>query len=81
MILALVILIGLILSLTGGIIVLVQAFKQHVAWGLCSLLIPFASLVFIIKFWQQKWVRNGFYLNLAGTVIILIVSLAGGTTG
>ncbi|MBP9144455.1 MAG: hypothetical protein KBF21_12450 [Thermoanaerobaculia bacterium] len=49
---------GMILSVVGGIgaliftiQILILAFKTSLAWGLCSLLIPFVILVYIAKNW------------------------------
>ncbi|MEM9451929.1 MAG: hypothetical protein AAGA75_25845 [Cyanobacteria bacterium P01_E01_bin.6] len=61
-------LIGLSLSLTGGVIGIVQAFQTSAVWGLLYLFVPFASLVFVVKFWNRKWVRNSLFLALGGVV-------------
>ncbi|MEM7772812.1 MAG: hypothetical protein AAF327_20165 [Cyanobacteria bacterium P01_A01_bin.37] len=61
-------LIGLGLSLTGGVIGIVQAFQTSAVWGLLYLFVPFASLVFVVKFWNRKWVRNSLFLALGGVV-------------
>ena len=49
---------GMILSVVGGIgaliftiQILILAFKTSLAWGLCSLLIPFVILVYIARNW------------------------------
>lgn len=70
LLLGLLIALGGLLAFTGGIIDLVQAFQTSVVWGLLYLFVPFASLVFIIKFWSHKWVRNGFLMSLLGTLLI-----------
>jgi hypothetical protein len=63
---------GFILSTAGGIIGLVEAFRVNTTWGLLYLFVPFAALVFIIKFWSRKWTRNGFLLWLGGLASILV---------
>ncbi|MGB3614266.1 MAG: hypothetical protein WBA10_10770 [Elainellaceae cyanobacterium] len=70
----LVLIAGVVASVGGSIILAVQAFKQNLVWGFCYLFAPFASIVFIIKFWAKKPVRDGFFLNLAGVVLILAAS-------
>lgn len=63
---------GFILSTAGGIIGLVEAFRVNTVWGLLYLFVPFAALVFFIKFWSRKWTRNGFLLTLAGLASTLL---------
>jgi hypothetical protein len=66
-------LLGILLSTVGGIIGLVEAFRVNTTWGLLSLLIPFALLVFFIKFFRtRQWTRNGFFLWLAGIAAALL---------
>jgi len=45
--------IGYIISLVFGIIIIIKAFQTHVGWGICALVVPFASLVFVIKYWDK----------------------------
>ena len=63
---------GFILSTAGGIIGLVEAFRVNTVWGLLYLFVPFAALVFFIKFWSRKWTRNGFLLSIAGLASTLL---------
>jgi hypothetical protein len=63
---------GFILATAGGIIGLVEAFRVNTVWGLLYLLVPFAALVFFIKFWGRKWTRNGFLLSLVGLASALL---------
>jgi hypothetical protein len=42
-----------IAMLVFGIQILVRAFKTSVGWGLASLFLPFAVVVFVVKHWQQ----------------------------
>jgi hypothetical protein len=51
---------GTILAVVAGlgmlvfmVQILIIAFKTSVGWGLASLLLPFAILVFVIKHWEQ----------------------------
>ncbi|MCB1009388.1 MAG: hypothetical protein KDB94_10905 [Acidobacteria bacterium] len=50
---------GMILSFVGGIgmlifgiLILIQAFKTSIGWGLASLLIPFVVFVYVAKNWE-----------------------------
>ncbi|RDZ29444.1 hypothetical protein [Lysobacter silvisoli] len=48
-------LLGLALSVIGGLWIVVNAFRESVLWGLGSLLIPLVALVFaIMNFGQNK---------------------------
>jgi hypothetical protein len=63
---------GFVLSAASGIIGIAQSFQESTTWGLLYLFVPFASLVFLIKFWgQREWVRKSFYMAIAGTVLIV----------
>jgi hypothetical protein len=63
---------GLILSTVGGIIGIVESFRVSTLWGLLFLFVPFAALVFYIKFWGRKWTRNAFLLSLGGLAAMLL---------
>jgi len=56
---------GVILSLIGGLWIVVNAFRASVLWGLGSLFVPFVSLVFAI-------------MNFRENKIPLLISVAGG---
>lgn len=60
--------IGGIAALIGGIMLLVAAFRVSVWWGVAYLLVPFASLVFLFKHWEEA--RQGFWINLLGALIL-----------
>ncbi|TVP67394.1 MAG: hypothetical protein EA342_08835 [Leptolyngbya sp. LCM1.Bin17] len=66
-------LVGVLLATVGGVIGIIDAFRVSPVWGLLSLLIPFALLVFCIKFWsQRKWARNSLIATLAGLASMLV---------
>lgn len=66
-------LLGVILSLLGGVIGVIDAFKVSPVWGLLALLVPFALLVFCIKFWEKRrWARNSLVLGLLGLLSMVI---------
>lgn len=58
---------GVIVMLVGGIWLLVVAFKQSVVWGLVVLFVPFAALVFVVKYWDVT--KTAFVVNLVGAVM------------
>lgn len=45
--------VGGLVSLAAFVWLLVIAFKESTVWGLVCLLIPFAMLVFVFKFWDE----------------------------
>ena len=61
---------GMILSVVGGIWLLVVAFQTGVWWGLGSLFVPFVSLVFVIMHWQPS--KKPFLISVVGTVLLII---------
>jgi hypothetical protein len=66
-------LLGILLSTIGGLIGIVDAFKVSPVWGLLSLFIPFALLVFCIKFWgRRKWARTSLITSLAGLAAMFL---------
>lgn len=73
-------LLGALLATVGGIIGVVDAFRTSTLWGILALLLPFALLVFCIKFWgQRKWARNSLLMSLLGFLaMVLPISLGGG---
>jgi|GEM_PF-645918 len=68
--------VGSIILLIGLLILLIQAFKQSVLWGLAVLLIPFAGIVFAIRFWEEA--RNGFLVFIVGLLITGVAFYGGG---
>ena len=63
---------GFVTAVIGSIVGLVDAFRVSPVWGLLSLLIPFALLVFCLKFWNRKWARNSFIMSVSGLVMMLL---------
>jgi hypothetical protein len=60
---------GVIGSLIGGIWFLVVAFNESALWGLGCLFVPFVSLIFLIKYWDQA--GKPFLVQLAAIVPLL----------
>lgn len=72
---------GIILALVGGILGIVDSFQESTTWGLLYLLVPFASLVYTIKFWKpRKNIRKAFFLTLGGSVSIVLGSVIAAIT-
>jgi predicted branched-subunit amino acid permease len=80
MLLLLLFFLGVLLSFIGGIIGVVDAFRVSTLWGVLALLVPFALLVFCIKFWRErKWARNSLIMSLLGLLaMVLPIPLGGG---
>jgi hypothetical protein len=62
---------GVGLSLVGQAIGLVTAFQESSTWGVMSLLVPFASLIFMVKFWDRLWVRRSLWISLLGVGLMI----------
>ncbi|MCF6193431.1 MAG: hypothetical protein L3J46_03760 [Kangiellaceae bacterium] len=65
---------GLFVFIIGGIGTLIVAFKASILWGLGCLLIPPASLLFLVMNWGVA--KNPFFLQLVGGGIMLVASYA-----
>jgi hypothetical protein len=72
---------GMLLMTIAGIWGLVLAFQDSVVWGVLYLLVPFAALVFIIKKWSKKAVRNSFFLGIGGLVTMILGGFVGAMGG
>jgi hypothetical protein len=64
-----IVMLGVAISLIGGIWLLVEAFKTSILWGLGCLLITPVSLVFIFVHWDRA--KSPFILQLIGIALIL----------
>jgi hypothetical protein len=65
-------LLGFIVSMVGSIWFYIVAFKTSVGWGFACLLVPFASLVFMIKYFDE--VLEPFLISVVGGLLIFISS-------
>lgn len=59
---------GLVVALIGGIWLLVAAFQESVVWGLLTLLIGPAGIVFAIMHWDKA--GKPLMLNIGGLVLM-----------
>ena len=60
---------GLLAMLVGGIMLLVVAFKESPWWGLGSMFVPFVSLIFVIKHWDDT--KKAFAYSMLGAVLCI----------
>lgn len=68
--------IGGVVSFIAGIMFLIVAFREGALWGLAVLFIPFASLIFLVMYWNQA--KKAFLLSLAGSGIVMVGAFAMG---
>ena len=68
-----VIALGGIAGLAAGIWLIVLAFRESVGWGVACLLIPFAGLVFAVKYWEDAKVP--FVISLASIGLFMVGTL------
>jgi glutaredoxin len=59
---------GCLVAFVGAILMLIAAFRESLAWGLGSLLVPFVSLIFAIAHWAEA--KRGFLLQLLGACLM-----------
>jgi hypothetical protein len=62
--------IGWLIAAVGGIWMMVNAFKTSLLWGLAYLFIPFASLIWMIKYWADA--KKPFLVSLAGCAVVFL---------
>lgn len=68
--------IGLVIVVVGGIMLLIEAFKESVMWGVGSLLFSPVSLVFVFMHWDVA--KKPFLLQLGGIALFVVGGIAGG---
>ena len=70
--------IGFIVNAIAGLIILVRAFKVSVGWGLGVMFVPFVSLLFVIKHWEDT--KGPFLAGLAGGAVMFMGAMFGAMT-
>jgi hypothetical protein len=60
---------GLVLLVIGNLWIAIKAFQEGILWGLACLIIPFASLLFVVLHWYETKVP--FLIALAGTALMI----------
>ena len=68
-------LVGVIVAIVGFIWALIQAFSEHVGWGLAYWFIPFAALAFHIIKWNKIPIRRTFFLQIGGFLLGILGSV------
>jgi hypothetical protein len=62
--------IGLIIAFVGAIMLLVAAFSESVLWGLVCLLLPGATLIFVVTHWDRT--KRGATTYLLGAIFLCV---------
>ena len=62
--------VGFLVQAVFSVIILVKAFRVSVGWGLATLFIPFAGLVFVINNWQDT--KKAFLGGVGGGVLMVL---------
>jgi hypothetical protein len=63
---------GIIISIVGGVWFLVAAFKAGIGWGLACLFLPFVQLIFLFVHWKE--VRKPFAVGILAMVVIFVAA-------
>lgn len=66
---------GVVLSLVGGIWLVVKAFQNSILWGIGCLLIPLVGLFFALRHWEEA--KTPFLIALTGVIIRIGAKAAG----
>lgn len=66
----------LLVSMVGGVMVLIAAFRSGIWWGLGSLLLAPVWLIFVFTHWAEA--KKGFLISLASFALMLPVAFIGG---
>ncbi len=61
---------GLIVGMIGWVMMLVEAFKRNIWWGLGSFFIPLITLIFAFINWTEAW--KGFMVWFAGSAVAMV---------
>lgn len=64
---------GTALLLAGGLLLVVEAFRERILWGLGCLLVPPVSLLFTVLYWNVA--KKPFFIQLLGLVLVVVASL------
>jgi hypothetical protein len=72
------ILVGFLVNAVCGVIILIQAFKVSVGWGLAVFFIPFAGLFFVLNHWEDT--KKPFLAGVGAAVVMFLGFLMVGKT-
>ena len=70
--------VGVIVSFVFSIIILIQAFKTSILWGLGSIFIPFVILVYVFMNWADT--KKSFLYVIGGWVLTVVGGVLGGAS-
>lgn len=62
--------VGAIIMIVGAVMFLIEAFKEHILWGIGCLLFSPVQLVFLIMHWNVA--KKPFFIELAGLPFFII---------
>lgn len=66
---------GYVFIAIGGIMMLVEAFRESVLWGVACLLLPVVTLFFVIVHWRLA--KTGFMIQFLGLALLITGLLFG----
>lgn len=64
-----IIVIGVVVFIIGGIMLLIEAFKESTLWGIGCLLVNPVSIIFLILHWDVS--KKPFFIQISGLSIAL----------
>jgi hypothetical protein len=64
---------GFILCMTGSVMLLVIAFQEDIVCGICTLLVPFYGLYYIMSRYERTW--RAFHLSFYGACYFITISI------
>jgi hypothetical protein len=73
---------GWLVGMIAGIMFLVAAFRVSPLWGLAVLFLPFASLIFLIKYWSEA--KKAFLGQILAVLVMgsgMAVAMSSGVAG
>lgn len=64
------IILGVLVSMVGGVMGIVVAFRRSFLWGVAWIFVPFAALIFLRRYWAEA--RTSFLVTLLGALVMWI---------
>jgi hypothetical protein len=66
--------VGFFIIVCSSLALIVAAFQEGLGWGLATMFVPFAALVFTVQYWHEA--KKPFLWSLAGTLLIFLAGSA-----
>lgn len=66
---------GWVLAFVGSVWIIVLAWQRNILWGLVCFLVPIVQLVYVAGHWKES--KDGFFLQIAGLVLMILAALTG----